>query len=56
MIFSRICEFVFSKNIRITASAVLLWYETTVEEAQKAVEEENADIEVAFPISESVEN
>ncbi|WP_226990736.1 GyrI-like domain-containing protein [Methanosarcina acetivorans] len=51
----RICEFAVRKNIPITAYPVFLWHETTVEEAQKADEEENADIEVAFPISDFVE-
>lgn len=51
----RLCEFAFSKNIPLTAYPVFLWHETTVEGAQKADEEENADIEVAFPISEFVE-
>ncbi|WP_226990733.1 GyrI-like domain-containing protein [Methanosarcina acetivorans] len=53
---NRICEFAFSKNIQITGYPVFLWHETTVEEAQKAEVDENADIEVAFPISEFVEN
>lgn len=51
----RICEFAFSKNIPIIAYPVFLWRETTVEDAQKADTGENADIEVAFPISEFVE-
>ena len=51
----RICEFAFSKNIQITGYPVFLLHETSVEKAQKADEEENADIEVAFPISEFVE-
>ncbi|HWQ48967.1 MAG TPA: GyrI-like domain-containing protein [Methanosarcina sp.] len=55
MMFQRICEFAFSKNIQITAYPAFLWHETTVEEAQKADIEENADIEVVFPISEFIE-
>ena len=52
---NRICEFAFSKNIQITGYPVFLFHETTVEEAQKADIEKNADIEVAFPISEIIE-
>ncbi len=55
MMFQRICEFAFSKNIQITAYPAFLWHETTVEEAKKADIEENADIEVVFPISEFIE-
>lgn len=55
IMFSRICEFAFSKNIQITAHPAFLCHETTVEEVQNANEERNADIEVVFPISEFVE-
>ncbi|AKB80201.1 Bacterial transcription activator, effector binding protein [Methanosarcina horonobensis HB-1 = JCM 15518] len=55
VMFSRICEFAFSKNIPITPYPAFLCHEITVEEAQKADEEGNADIEVVFPISEFVE-
>ncbi len=52
----RVCEFAFSKNIQITGYPVFLCHETTAEEAQKADIEVNADMEVAFPISEFVES
>ena len=55
MMFHRICEFAFSKNIPIAAYPAFLWHETTVEEAQEADLEGNADIEVVFPISELIE-
>lgn len=55
MMFHRVCEFAFRKNIPITAYPAFLWHETTVEETQKADIEENADIEVVFPISEFIE-
>ncbi len=55
IMFHRICEFAFGKNIPITAYPAFLCHETTVEEVQKADEEGNADIEVVFPISEFVE-
>jgi effector-binding domain-containing protein len=55
LMFQRLCKFAFSKNIQVTAYPVFLWHEATVEEAQKAGEEGNADIEVAFPISGSIE-
>ena len=55
MMFHRICEFAFSKNIPIAAYPAFLWHETTVEEAQEAYLEGNADIEVVFPISELIE-
>lgn len=55
MMFHRICELAFSKNIPIAAYPAFLWHETTVEEAQKADLEGNADIEVVFPISEFIE-
>ncbi len=55
LMFQRICEFAFSKNIQITAYPAFLCHETTVEEVQKADEEGNADIEVVFPISKFVE-
>ena len=42
-------------SIASVHTPVFLWHETTVEEAPKAYLEENADIEVAFPISEVVE-
>jgi len=51
----RVYEFALNKNIQIVGYPVFLWHETTVEEAQKADKEENADIEVAFPISEVIE-
>lgn len=51
----RVYEFALNKNIQIADYPVFLWHETTVEEAQKADKEENADIEVAVPISEAVE-
>lgn len=55
IMFSRICEFAFSKNIQITAYPAFLCHEITVEEVQKADEEGSADIEVIFPISEFFE-
>lgn len=55
IMFSRICEFAFSKNIQITAYPAFLCHEITIEEAQKADEEGNADIEVVFPIFKFVE-
>lgn len=42
-------------SIASVHTPVFLWHETTVEEAQKACIEENADIEVAIPISKFVE-
>lgn len=52
----RVWEFALSKNVLITGFPVFLWHETTVEEAKKADEEGNADIEVAIPISKIVES
>jgi hypothetical protein len=49
IMFQRICEFAFSKNVPITAYPAFLCHEITVEEVQKADEEGNADIEVIFP-------
>lgn len=47
----RIFEFAFSKNIPIAGYPVFLCHEITHEEVQQADKDENADIEVAVPIS-----
>lgn len=47
----RIFEFAFNKNIPIAGYPVFLCHEITHEEIQKANKDENADIEVAVPIS-----
>jgi len=51
----RIFEFAFSKKIPIAGYPVFLCHEITHEEVQKADKDENADIEVAVPISETIE-
>jgi AraC family transcriptional regulator len=51
----RIFEFAFSKNIPIAGYPIFLCHEITHEEVQKVDKAENADIEVAVPISGSVE-
>ena len=51
----RVFEFAFSKNVQIAGYPVFLCHEITHEEVQKADKDENADIEVAVPISGSVE-
>lgn len=51
----RIFKFAFSKNIPITGYPVFLCHEITHEEVQKADIDENADIEVAVPISGTLE-
>lgn len=48
-------EFAFSKNVQIAGYPVFLCHEITPEEVQKADNDGNADIEVAVPISGSVE-
>ena len=55
VMFQRICDFALSKNILLAAYPAFLRREITVEESQKADIEENADIEVVFPISRFVE-
>ncbi|MDR7666052.1 GyrI-like domain-containing protein [Methanosarcina sp. Z-7115] len=51
----RVFEFAFSKNVQIAGYPIFLCHEITHEEVQKADNDENADIEVAVPISGSVE-
>ena len=51
----RVFEFAFRKNVQIAGYPVFLCHEITHEEVQKADKDENADIEVAVPISGSVE-
>lgn len=48
-------EFAFSKNVQIAGYPVFICHEITPEEVKKADNDGNADIEVAVPISGSVE-
>lgn len=55
LMFPRIFEFVFRKNIQIAGYPIFLCHEITFEEVEKADKEENADIEVAVPVAGIVE-
>lgn len=55
IVLPRIFEFMFRKNIPIAGYPVFLCHEITHEEVQKADKDENADIEVAVPISGTLE-
>ena len=50
----RVFEYAFCKNIQVAGYPIFLCHEITHEEVLKADKEENADIEVAVPISEVV--
>lgn len=56
VIFSKIFEFIFSKNIQVVGYPTFLCHEITFEEVEKADKEENADIEVAVPVAGVIEH
>jgi len=56
VMFPRIFEFIFSKNIQIAGYPTFLCHEITFEEAEKADKEENADIEVIVPVAGAIES
>ncbi|HSD58063.1 MAG TPA: GyrI-like domain-containing protein [Methanotrichaceae archaeon] len=47
-------EYAFSQKARIVGPPMFLWHETSIEEAQKADLDGNADIEVCVPIAEKI--
>lgn len=55
VMFPKIFEFIFSKNIQIAGYPIFLCHEITFEEVEKADKEENADIEVAVPVAGVIE-
>jgi effector-binding domain-containing protein len=52
----RLCESAIGNNIEITGPPIFLCHETSVEDSMRADREKNADLEVAIPISKSVED
>ena len=52
----KLWEFITSKNIAMAGPPIFVCHEETVEEAEKAYKEKNADLEVAIPISGRVED
>ena len=48
-------EFAASKNIELTGRPIFICHEETVNEAMEADKNKNADLELAIPISENVE-
>lgn len=50
----RLFEYALSQKARIVGPPMFLWHETSVEKAQKADFEGNADIEVCVPIAEKI--
>ena len=51
----QVCQFAVAKGIQIQGPPMFVCHEMTPEEAMKADEEGNADVEVAVPISEEIE-
>ncbi|MDD1742976.1 MAG: GyrI-like domain-containing protein [Methanotrichaceae archaeon] len=47
-------EYALGRRAKITGMPMYLWHEKSVEEAQKADQEGNADIEVCIPIAEII--
>ncbi|MCK9441826.1 MAG: GyrI-like domain-containing protein [Methanothrix sp.] len=47
-------EYVMGRGARIAGPPLYLWHETSVEDAQRADEAGNADIEVCVPIAEKI--
>jgi effector-binding domain-containing protein len=56
MMFLKIFEFIFSKNIQIAGYPTFLCHEISCEEVEKANKEENADIEVVVPVAGTTEH
>lgn len=52
----RLCEFAASRGIPMIGPPVFVCHEATVEESEKAAQEKSADVEVAIPIPEIVED
>ena len=51
----QVCQFAVAKGIQILGPPMFVCHEMTPEEAMKADEEGNADVEVAVPVSEELE-
>ena len=51
----KLFQFAVPRGIRITGPPLFICHEMTEEEAMKADEEGNADVEVAIPVSERIE-
>lgn len=47
-------EYILSQNARIAGPPMFLWHEMSVEDAERADREGNADIEVCVPIAERI--
>jgi len=47
----KMCEFAVEKKVDLKGAPVFVCHEITADEAKKANEEGNADVEVAFPVS-----
>lgn len=56
VMFLKIFEYIFSKNIQIAGYPTFLCHEVSCEEVEKANKEENADIEVAVPVAGAIES
>jgi len=52
----KVCEFAVAQNIRIVGPPVSVCHEMSAEEAVKANEEGNADVDVAVPVSHRVDD
>jgi AraC family transcriptional regulator len=51
----KVCQFADEKGIQILGPPIFVCHEMTHEEAMKANEEGNADVEIAVPVSEKIE-
>jgi AraC family transcriptional regulator len=55
ILLSRLCEFAFGNGLEMIGPPIFVCHELTPEEAQKANEAGNADVEVAIPIAPKTE-